>query len=78
LPVSVFAFLGMAGVMSAAIEAPLMTIFIVMDLGQSYTYAAPIGICSIVSYLTVKGGLKLLGKEHNMVRHTHYLSKSDR
>ncbi len=76
LPLSVFAFLGMAGVMSAAIEAPLMTIFIVMDLGQSYTYAAPIGICSIISFLTVKGGMKLLGKEHNMVRHVRFFNRS--
>lgn len=75
LPVGVYAFLGMAGVMSAAIEAPLMTIFIVMDLGQSYTYAAPIGAVAIISYLTMKGGYKLIGIEqkHRMVCHVRYI-----
>lgn len=73
LPISVYAFLGMAGVMSAAIEAPLMTIFIVMDLGQSYTYAVPICLCALLSFLTVKGGFRLLGKEHKMVRHLHFI-----
>lgn len=77
LPVSVFAFLGMACVMSAAIEAPLMTIFIVMDLGQSYTYAAPIGVAAIGAYWTMKGGQMLLrvNRRHRMVCHIHSLSQ---
>lgn len=78
VPIGVFAFLGMAGVMAGAIEAPLMTIFITMDLGQSYDFAVPIGVCAIVAYLTVKGGVKVAGWNHHLVRHLKYfLSEED-
>lgn len=50
-----FAYLGMAGVMAGAIQAPLMTIFIVIEMTQCYTLALPVTICALVSYLTVKG-----------------------
>lgn len=74
LPIGVYAFLGMAGVMAGAIEAPLMTIFITMDLGQSYSFAVPIGICAITAFLTVKGGTKLSGCNHRLVRHLHWFT----
>ncbi|MDE6753137.1 MAG: chloride channel protein [Muribaculaceae bacterium] len=55
LPVGVFAYLGMAGAMSGIIEAPLMTIFITMEMTQTYRFALPVTICASVSYIIVKG-----------------------
>ncbi len=68
-PVGIFAFLGMAGLMSGAIEAPLMTVFIVRDLGLSYEYILPICLCSFTSYLTVKGMSRLAGFDQRMILH---------
>lgn len=55
LPVGVFSYLGMAGAMSGIIEAPLMTIFITMEMTQTYRFALPVTICALVSYIVVKG-----------------------
>lgn len=73
IPVTVFAFLGTAGVMAGTIEAPIMTIFLVMDLGQSYDYALPIGIVVLVSFLTVKGGYRLGMPTARMFRHLGWI-----
>ena len=53
LPVSIMAFLGMAGVMAGAIEAPLMAMFIVSEMSGAYILFLPITITALTSYSTV-------------------------
>ncbi len=70
LPVGVFAYLGMAGAMSGIIEAPLMTIFITMEMTQTYRYALPVTLCAFVSFLVVKIRA-LLSEEYQPLIHHH-------
>lgn len=69
LPLTVFAFLGMAGVMSAAIEAPLMAIFIVLEMTRSFDYGVPVMIVALVSYVTLRVGKYIVHSEGRMIRH---------
>ena len=69
LPVGVFTFLGMAGVMAGAIEAPLMTIFIVLNMGLSFNFALPVFLSVYVAFLTVRGCSHLRGYDSKMVSH---------
>lgn len=69
LPVGFFSYLGMAGAMAGIIEAPLMAIFLVMEMTQTFRYAMPVAMCALVSYLVVKT-VTLLSKEHSpLIRH---------
>lgn len=70
LPVGVFAYLGMAGAMSGIIEAPLMTIFITMEMTQTYRFALPVTLCALVSFLVVKTRA-ILSKEYHPLIHHH-------
>lgn len=54
LPEGLYALIGMAGVMSGAIGAPLMTIFLTIDLAQTTTLAAPASVCAVIAYITVR------------------------
>ena len=69
LPVGLFAFLGMAGVMSGAIEAPMMTIFIVLNMGLSFNLTLAVSFCAFIAYLTVRGASKFIGYDYRLVRH---------
>ena len=69
LPVGLFTFLGMAGVMAGAIEAPLMTIFIVINMGMSFNYALAVGISVFVAYITVRVCSHLRGYDSKLVHH---------
>jgi CIC family chloride channel protein len=50
LPVGVFALLGMAGVMAGVTRAPLMAIFLVAEMTDSFSLVLPITIVVIISY----------------------------
>ena len=78
IPAGVFAFLGMAGVMSGAIEAPLMTIFIVTEMTHSFDFAVPIIIVATVSYVTVMIGKRLANIQGRMVRHITWFLKNEK
>lgn len=78
MPVGLFTFLGMAGVMSGTIEAPLMTIFIVLNMGMSYSFTLPIFLSAYVAYFTVRTGSHLRGYDSKMVRHLYYWFTRDR
>lgn len=54
LPVGHFAVAGMAAVMAGTIHAPLMAIFIVVEMSQGFHFFLPVSIAATVSYLTVK------------------------
>lgn len=73
-PCSIFAYLGMAGVMSGVIQAPLMSIFIVLEMCQFYTLSLPVATVAIVSYLTVR--LFDWSKDHlPIVWHSHWFKR---
>lgn len=52
LPYAMFAFFGMAAVMSGAIQAPLMGIFICSEMTGLYSFILPLTIAAVSSYLT--------------------------
>ena len=49
-----FALMGMAGVMSGVMHAPLMAIFLTVELTGSYALFLPLMITSTVSYATIR------------------------
>lgn len=49
-----FALYGMAGVMASAVRAPLMSMFIVVEMCGDFTLFMPIVICATLSYLTTR------------------------
>lgn len=54
LSIKNFALMGMAGVMSAVMHAPLMAIFLTAELTGGYELFLPLLIVSIISYGTIK------------------------
>ena len=74
LPIGIFAYLGMAGVMAGVIEAPLMTIFITMEMTQTYRFALPLVICATTSFVTVRCIAKLAGIRHPLVIHHRWFT----
>ena len=54
VPESNFALVGMAGLMSGVMHAPLTGIFLIAELTGGYHLFMPLIIVSIVSYLTIK------------------------
>ncbi len=53
LPVGVFVLSGMAAVMGQAVNAPLMAIFLAVEMTASYDYFLPVGIAGAASWITV-------------------------
>lgn len=54
LPVSQMAFFGMAGVMAGAIRAPLMAMFIVVEMSSAYTLLLPVAVVAAISFGIVR------------------------
>ena len=48
------AYYGMAGAMAGIIQAPIMAIFIVLEMSGGYTLLLPIAVVATISFLTVK------------------------
>lgn len=69
LPVGVFAYVGMAGVMAGAIEAPLMTFFITLEMTSTYHFALPVALCVLTSYCIMKLISSNLKNHHPIVVH---------
>ncbi len=72
LPIGTFAYLGMAGVMAGSIQAPLMAIFITMEMSGGYEFALPLTLTAIISYGVVRGGMHALGLTHRLIEHHEY------
>lgn len=53
MPENNFALLGMAGVMSGVMHAPLTGVFLIAELTGGYDLFIPLMIVSTVSYLTI-------------------------
>ena len=49
-----FALIGMGAVMAGAIRAPLMAIFLTMEMTASYTFILPITIAATIAFGIVK------------------------
>ncbi len=73
LPVNLFMFYGMAGAMSGIIRAPLMSIFIVIEMTTAHILFFPVSICAFVSYLTVKGGAFTEASALPLVKHLNWI-----
>lgn len=54
LPVSQFALFGMAGVMAGAIQAPLMAMFLTVEMVGDFGMFFPLMLTAIVSFVTVR------------------------
>lgn len=54
LDVANFALFGMAGVMSGAIQAPLMAIFLTQEMVGDFAMFFPLTICALISFATVR------------------------
>lgn len=54
LPTPIFALAGMSAVMSGAIRAPFMAIFLTMEMTASYGYILPIIVAGAISFGVVK------------------------
>ncbi|MCM1136976.1 MAG: chloride channel protein [Muribaculum sp.] len=54
LPVALFAYLGMAGVMAGAIRAPLMAIFLTCEMCGLYTFFFPLMVTSALGFGVVR------------------------
>ena len=76
IPVGIAAFIGMAGVMSGAIEAPLMTIFIVLEMTQRFDFAIPVIVVAAISYITVKSCKRIANIQGRMIRHFFWFKRN--
>lgn len=65
LPVENFALIGMAGAMSGIIRAPLMSMFIVVEMTGYYGMMFPVAVCALISYAVV-WSLKFRPKSVNL------------
>lgn len=61
LPMSQFAYFGMAGVMAGAIRAPLMAMFLTSEMTSDFGMFLPLMVVSVVSYATVRLSTRRLG-----------------
>lgn len=64
LPVGDFIVLAMAAVMAGTIEAPLMAIFIVVEMTMKLELLMPICLTSAISFAVVKGCFYITGKKN--------------
>lgn len=65
LPVAMFAYFGMAGVMAGAIRAPLMAIFLTCEMGAAYAYFLPLMLSGALSF----GVVRLFTADSYFTRH---------
>lgn len=72
LPIPAFVLLGMGAVMAGCIEAPMMTIFIVMNMGTDLGFLLAIILAVYTSYITVRVCSRIRGYDSKLVRHTEW------
>ena len=76
LPIPAFILLGMAAVMAGCIEAPMMTIFIVMNMGTDLAFLLAIILSTYSSYIVVRVLSHIRGYDSKLVRHIQWFSKA--
>ena len=77
LPIPAFVLLGMAAVMSGCIETPMMTIFIVMNMGTDLAFLLAIILATYVSYITVRLGSHIRGYDSKLVKHLQWFHQHE-
>lgn len=77
LPVPAFVLLGMGAVMAGCIEAPMMTVFIVMNMGTDLAFLLAIFISVYSSYIIVRVGSRIRGYDSKLVRHLEWFHEHE-
>lgn len=77
LPVPAFALLGMAAVMAGCIEAPMMSVFIVMNMGTDLAFLLAITISVYASYITVRVLSHIRGYDSKLARHLQWFHQHE-
>lgn len=72
LPIPAFILLGMAAVMAGCIEAPMMSIFIVMNMGTDLAFLLAITLSAYTSYTTVRVLSHIRGYDNMLVKHLQW------
>lgn len=72
LPIPAFVLLGMAAVMAGCIEAPMMSIFIVMNMGTDLAFLLAIILAVYSSYIVVRVMSHFRGYDSRLVRHLQW------
>lgn len=72
LPIPGFVLLGMAAVMAGCIEAPMMTIFIVVNMGTEFSFLLAIILSVYASYVTVRVLSHIRGYDSRLSRHLQW------
>ena len=75
-PIPAFTLLGMAAVMAGCVEAPMMTIFIVLNLGMNFRFSLAIILAVYVSYIVVRLCSHLRGYDSKMMHHEQWFRTS--
>ncbi|MCH5242029.1 MAG: chloride channel protein [Muribaculaceae bacterium] len=77
LPVPAFVVLGMGAVMAGCIEAPMMTIFIVMNMCTDVAFLLAIILAVYASYITVRVLSHIRGYDAKLVRHLEWFHEHE-
>lgn len=77
LPVGAFILMGMAAVMAGCIEAPMMTIFIVINMGTDFAFMLAIIIAVYSSYIMVRLLSHISGYDAKLVRHLQWFHEHE-
>lgn len=77
-PIPAFVLVGMAAVMAGCIEAPMMTIFIVMNMGSDLAFLLAIIIAVYTSYITVRMGSRIRGYDSKLWKHLKWFHEHEK
>ena len=75
LPIPAFTLLGMSAVMAGCVQAPMMTIFIVLNLGMNFRFSLAIILAVYVSYIVVRLCSHLRGYDLSLVKHIQWFHR---
>lgn len=76
-PVPAFVLLGMAAVMAGCIETPMMSVFIVMNMGTDLAFLFAIIIAVFSSYIIVRVMSHIRGYDSKLVRHLEWFHEHE-
>ncbi|MCH5233871.1 MAG: chloride channel protein [Muribaculaceae bacterium] len=77
LPIPAFVVIGMGAVMAGCIEAPMMTIFIVMNMSTDVAFLLAIILAVYASYITVRVFSHISGTDAKLVRHLQWFHEHE-
>ena len=77
LPIPAYVLVGMAAVMAGCIEAPMMTICIVMNMGSDLAFLLAIILAVYSSYITVRLGSHIRGYDSKLAKHLKWFHEHE-